>query len=776
MIRKLKINIKLNKYQKLLIFFSVLIFILWIRLFYLQVIKAKEYKNLLFSQHYSVSDLEPERWNIYLEDKNSDKIALTENINLYELYADPYIIWDEKKLAEFLTPTIYKHFCERYKLEKVDKWECIKNIEQWSWKEIIKEEQITNFLTWDLKNTGKVETDNINLNYITTWTLQTIINDTLVNMFKKSYITKSYIWFIEDNYILKTLQKIKWVIIENNNYVYVDLDNMWNFDHTVTSLYNILNSKYKIYTISYLQKILNKRPKRYLKIADYINPLWINEIKKLKDKYKNEKKDKIPLFHGIGYKRQPFRYYPHNNFLSHVIWYINNNDGIWWIEEYYNDILKWKKWKIVWMNTPWIWQIVSNSINIENPINGWNIYLTIDYTLQKKVEEIIKKYYYEFKPDDISIVIMNPFDGSIKALAWYPNFNPNNWKDIYKIKPLTQEYNYLIDKWYMWETYIDIPILYESWWKLYLANIKERFDQNIKKYIYKNILWPRTFVNQIISEPYEPWSIFKIITAAIWIDTDDIWLYDYYQDEGKINVWPYTIENVSKECIWYNTFLHALEWSCNVWMTKIVLKIWKDLYYNYLQQLWFWKKSWIQIAGEERWKIPALENFSLARFFNNSFGQWILVTPIQMAVAYSATINGWYIVRPNIVSKIEVWNNIENIWKYIIDKIFATKISEDIIYALYSTIYKWDLINLAISNYTLWWKTWTSQISYKWRYQQWIWWTIGSFMWIITKDNLKYVVAVKVSRPRKCQWWLCTAWYVYKDIAKFIIEYEGIKK
>jgi len=59
--KKLAINIKLNKYQKLLIFFFILMFILWIRLFYLQVIKADEYKNLLFSQHYSVSDLEPER-------------------------------------------------------------------------------------------------------------------------------------------------------------------------------------------------------------------------------------------------------------------------------------------------------------------------------------------------------------------------------------------------------------------------------------------------------------------------------------------------------------------------------------------------------------------------------------------------------------------------------------------------------------------------------------------------------------------------------------------
>lgn len=147
-----------------------------------------------------------------------------------------------------------------------------------------------------------------------------------------------------------------------------------------------------------------------------------------------------------------------------------------------------------------------------------------------------------------------------------------------------------------------------------------------------------------------------------------------------------------------------------------------------------------------------------------------------MAVAYAAIVNGWYLLKPTIVSRIWDWNDVKKVWKYIVDKIFSKKVSKDMKYALYSTIYNWDLKILALSWYTLWWKTWTSQISYKWKYQQWAWWTIGSFVWIITKDNLKYIVAVKVTRPRTCQWWICSAWKIFKDIAKFIIEYEGIKK
>ncbi len=775
MSKKFQFNIKLNKYQKVLIFFAVLFFILWSRLFFIQVVKWNEYWQLLFSQHYSVSDLEPERWNIYLEDKNWKKIPLTENINLYELYADPYIIWDENKLWELLGPILYNHFCDRNRLEKVNKLTCVENIEKWSWKQLIKEEKEkkTELLTWNLQNTQEIKKE-IDLSYITTWILQETINNQLSSMIKKSYITRPYIGFFEDDNIIKQVENIDWVFIQNNNYVYVNVDNMSS--NTSKQLYNTLNPKYDNVTKKYLDKILQKRPRRYVKIADHINPTRINEIKKMKDEYKDEKQDRVPLFHGIWYKKQPFRYYPHNNFLSHVIWYINNDNWVWWIEEYYNDILKWEKWQIVWMNTPWIWEVWSSSMDIKESKDWWDINLTIDYTLQKKVEEIIKRYYYELKADDISVVIMNPHNGKVKALAWYPNFNPNNWKDIYKIKPLTKEYEYLIDKESMWETYYDIPILYETWWKLQVATTEERYDKNIKKYIYKNILWPRTFVNHIISSPYEPWSIFKVITEAIAIDTNDIWLYDYYQDDWKIEVWPYTIRNVEKKCEWYNTFLHALERSCNVWMVRIVLKTWKDIFYNYLKQLWLWKKTWIQLAWEERWKISALEKFSQARFFNNSFGQWLLVTPMQMAISFSAMVNGWYLLKPTIVEKIENENSTKIIWKYIKDKIFATRISKDIIYALYSTIYQWDLINLALDGYTLWWKTWTSQISYKWKYQQWKWWTVGSFVWITTKENLKYVIAVKATRPRTCQWWLCSAWKVYEDISKFIIEYEGIQK
>ena len=77
--------------------------------------------------------------------------------------------------------------------------------------------------------------------------------------------------------------------------------------------------------------------------------------------------------------------------------------------------------------------------------------------------------------------------------------------------------------------------------------------------------------------------------------------------------------------------------------------------------------------------------------------------------------------------------------------------------------------------FTLWWKSWTSQIAYKWKYMQWNWWTNWSFVWLVTKDDPKYIVVVQVRRPRATLWWAQTAWKVFSDVAKFLLWYSFIE-
>lgn len=89
-----------------------------------------------------------------------------------------------------------------------------------------------------------------------------------------------------------------------------------------------------------------------------------------------------------------------------------------------------------------------------------------------------------------------------------------------------------------------------------------------------------------------------------------------------------------------HTFLHALDWSCNVGMVNIVEKIGKSLFYEYLLDFGFSSKTNITIDGETYSQISPYEKWPRIQFFNMSFGQGITVTMLQMAAAYSVLANG----------------------------------------------------------------------------------------------------------------------------------------
>ncbi|NOZ44671.1 MAG: hypothetical protein GXP45_06085 [bacterium] len=81
-----------------------------------------------------------------------------------------------------------------------------------------------------------------------------------------------------------------------------------------------------------------------------------------------------------------------------------------------------------------------------------------------------------------------------------------------------------------------------------MAKTFQRKDQNIPKYISKNVYGPQVFIDKNVSMAYEPGSIFKAFTMGIGLDTDEVRFYDFYTDPGFVKVGPYTIKNADREC------------------------------------------------------------------------------------------------------------------------------------------------------------------------------------------------------------------------------------
>lgn len=734
---------------------------------------------MLISQHYTKSLLKAKRWNIYIIDRSGKEMKLTENIDLYNVYIDPKFVKNKSKLIEFIAPIIYKHFCELNGLEKPSKEECIQNIEKYSKTTILPSDEKMFYMSWDEQVILTLEEYNEQrqktIDEFTGAAGITIISKKLDEDIKTWIREKNYLWFFDNDKLLSELKSKNFSFIEIiNNYVYIIPTKSLDKEKDANDLYNVFRFYWYSYTKWDFESNLNSKEIRYIKIVDNINSQIAKEFKDLKEKYYSEKYEWIPLFHWLWLEKTERRYYPYWSFLSHVLGYLDRNwNSYYGVEKYFDDDLNGRDGDMIWLSVPWLGEIWSNSIEISKPVDGYDIYLTIDPVIQKEVERIVKWRFQSINPDSISVVVIDPFSWKIVSNITYPNFDPNFYEDIYKIKPLTYDNKIIVEN----DSYVDVPVLVLKDDKLKVATYDDRKDPNLKKYVFKNNLWPQTFVDKSISFPYEPGSIFKAFTLAIWVDSDEISMYDYYSDfKWFITVWPYEINNVHKECIWKKSFLDALERSCNVGMVKIWQRIWENVYYSYLQRLWFGQKTGIELYWEEDGSLWT--ETSLAKFYNNTFGQWLLVTPMQVAVWYSTLVNWWYLVKPTIVEKMYDKDNNKfiNFDKKILSRVFKQKTSDNLKEALYQVIHEWDLNTLAISGYTLGGKTWTSQIAFKWRYIWWAWFTNWSFVWIVSRDNLKYVIAIQIRRPRNSQWWLTTAGKMFNDIAKFIISYDGIKK
>lgn len=793
-------HIKVTREFYLILFFGFLFFILFIRLFWLQIFNHRYYEDLLSEQHVSQSLLKAKRGNIFAYDKSGKSVQLTENITMYNVFVDPKFIWDKPRFIDLLTPVVYSHLCEMYGMKQITKKNCIKNVELYAKKTILPKEPeffyygsgIVTTWYWEYDRTGY----NLQIEQVLTWFTREIaywiIKDQLDKMIYIGVRTKNYLGFFTNEAFLQELRKanLDYISIEWNNYVYIIPKQVASISREITPLKALLTKYGYIWQYDNLEKYFKVQENRYVKLISDANPMIAQDIKELKIQYYQVRnRDKIPLFHGLWLEPYTKRYYEYWSFLSNVLGMVDKNGNAFYgIEQFFDTQLRGKDWKIIGRSSSWIWNVGANDFQIENVIDGNDIYLTIDIGIQKEIEMITKKYQEQFKSDSVSILVYDPFDWSLKASANYPSFDPNDYNSTFQLRPLWWDDRYLVDD----LTYLDVPIYVFTWWTwgtYRLATTIERTDLTVPKYVAKNMYWPRVFVDKNISMPYEPGSIFKAFTIGIGTDLDEISLYDFYQDTNEVKVWPYKIKNADpKNCWWYNSFLNAFVYSCNVGMVRIaygdgtwkVFWIGKESFYNYLDKLWFGKLTNIELAWESEWFVENSSTVALSRFLNNSFGQWLLTTPLQVAAGYASLINWWYYVKPTIVKWIFDKKNDSYIanQKQILSQIFKPETAEVLKTALFNVLDQnpelWPITH--VEGYNLWGKSWTSQISYKGKYQQWLGWTNASFVGIVTKDNPKYVVIIQIRRPRSSLWWWQTAGKVFWEIAKFLVNYSLMVK
>ena len=319
---------------------------------------------------------------------------------------------------------------------------------------------------------------------------------------------------------------------------------------------------------------------------------------------------------GINIDEDTKRYYPFNNLASQIIGFCgSDNQGLDGIEALYDKTLKGSTGKITKLRDAKGGDIDDTSEDYIKAVNGDDLVLTIDSTIQGIAEKYLKEACIDNKcTDGGNIIVMNPKNGDILALAGYPNYNLNE-----PYSPNTDE----------------------------LKSVWDTLSQEDKT---KNMqaMWR----NKAVSDTYEPGSTFKLVTASASLEEKvaEVDKQGEFCCTGGIE-----IAGVRMKCWRYyrphgsESLRQALMNSCNPVFIGLGQKLGVHTYYSYLEKFGFLRKTGIDLPGEAGSIFLKEEKVGPVELGTIAFGQRFEVTPIQMVTMVSTIANGGTYIQPRVV-------------------------------------------------------------------------------------------------------------------------------
>lgn len=762
-LEKIKLNYKikkiLNRWSSMhtIVLFFVLFFLTIVKTLFSYTVLDYEYYNWLAdSQQIWKVSVPVNRWTIISGwEKNT---VLGTSLHLYDLAVDPQIEWDKQKLSDFLIDIVYNELCLNKK-QNICKTNLLKYLRVLDIENFTFEEKFIKDLLKERIVSKLVQTK------VTSVMIDKELSNFEINQIKNLNISWLYPW---------------------EKYLYVNPEEFNNSDENIKELSKIIWTNEER-----LKNLTRKRDLRYIPI---ISKLSITSSEYIFEYIKDEKEainrwilTKDKSINGFFILNPlPSRYYPEWNLASQVIWFVDSSwKWNYWIEGYFNDILKWNNWEIISRKDINGRIIDPISLKQEDLIWEWvEIITTIDRNVQRKVEQLLEDWVKRYRANKWSIIVMDPKTWNVIAMANYPSYDLNNFWDVYELEKVRySEYPNPSTDLLWFPIFVEdnqngTKFIYDNK-EIFLreASREELWDIALVKYKYKNGFWAWVYQNDIISALYEPGSVMKTITVAAWIDTWEINKNSMYQDNWFIEIDKYKISNVAKQCIWYHTFWNALNYSCNVWMIRIVQRLGKVIFYQYLEDFWFWKLSWIDLQWEVTSKIDPWEKWSQSWLFSRSYWLWISATQLQVASAYNVIANGWVYVKPKIIDKIIYPDGREVVYKTEEQRrVIKESTSKIVSMMLYDWVENWVAWNWKVPWYALAAKSWTAQISYKWWYETWVWSTIWTFAWFWPVEDPKFTIIVKLERIRTSVYWWETSWFIFWEVAKYLFDYYKIPK
>jgi cell division protein FtsI/penicillin-binding protein 2 len=382
-------------------------------------------------------------------------------------------------------------------------------------------------------------------------------------------------------------------LLAGNEQVYevgVDLQLVKNPESIASTLNRVLSSDYA-QTLATTSIPFVEGKAQFAILDDFISGDKIDELNRIKKQYEKDAADakkgvKPPSLSGLVFTSHLKRSYPEGMLASNVLGFYSYLDrekgrGYFGVEEKYNDLMAGQP-QQVWL--PYDPNLVQK---LPNVAPGSSLILTIDREIQASTENILDKAIKDTGADAGAIVVMDPKNGELLAMATTPRLDPNQY------------------------------------WK------------------YADVFPNATPFNRIVSQTYEPGSVFKVLTMATGLDTGTVTPQTPFLDTGVYEIGGGYVYNWDGGAWGPQDMTGCMEHSLNVCLAWLADQIGPTNFYKYVQNFGIGHLTGIDLSGEATFplRLPGDGQWFPVDLGTNSFGQGLAVTPIQMVMAVSAVAN-----------------------------------------------------------------------------------------------------------------------------------------
>ena len=327
----------------------------------------------------------------------------------------------------------------------------------------------------------------------------------------------------------------------------------------------------------------------YVVVQDYVGAETVSSLQQLM-KQMDEANDNG--LNGLAFKPHFQRSYPENSLASNLLGFVTRDGrGYFGIEEKYNDLLAGNPVQV------WVPRDPNKATEIPKVPNGTTLVLTINRDLQAKVEKILDDALVNYGSENGTIIVMDPRNGEILAMAATPRINLNNYGDYFTTYDNGSQYN------------------------------------------------------RAIGMAYEAGSVVKVLTMAAALDTGAVTPSTTFIDTGSIQVGGITIQNWNRESWGQQDMIGCLQHSLNVCLAWIATQMGPQSFYGYMERFGLGHPTGIDLSGEAmgRLKVPGDSDWYNVDLGTNAFGQGVTVTPLQMMMAVSSVANDGHMVTPHVL-------------------------------------------------------------------------------------------------------------------------------